>query len=300
MTMLVLLGLAVAAVWVLSDFVYSRVVARRAARFEASIQRDEKGVQMGRNAYEVGDGEIALLLIHGIGDSPRVFRKMAPRLAGQGFTCRVMRLPGFAEPLPVFEQTTKEQWVLAVKGELESLRRNHDRVAVVAHSLGAAVAIALLVEHPRAVDAIVLMAPLVEVSNRRSPILPTRTWHELTKRLLLFTKLTETPFPIDANDPGERDDPGRSRFTPRQVFDEVFALIDGNRARSVEFATPLLMVLSRSDQVVDRGAAERFYARVSSTTKAILYAEEAGHAIPVDYGWEALTLEIVRFARRTS
>jgi len=293
--LLVLLGLA--AVWLLGDWVYASVVARRIRKWEASIERDEQGVEKGCREYTVGSGETAVLLIHGINDSPRCYHRMAPALAEEGFTCRVMRLPGFAEPIERYAQATKEEWLAAVKGEVRSLGQDHRRVAIVAHSLGGAVTIAYLLEDPEAVDAVVLLAPAVEVSNRRSPLLSTRAWHEIGRRLLWFTRITSSPFPNDCRDPAQREYPGRTVFVPVAVVDQTFALLDANRGRAPELNTPLLMVLAKDDQVVDWEAAEQFYQAASSEQKAIRFMAESGHVISLDYGWEELTHEIAAFLR---
>jgi len=199
MMFFVLFGLA--GVWVLGDLVYSSIVAYHVKNWEASIERDDEGVQRGCREYTIGSGETAVLLIHGINDSPRCYYKMAPSLAEEGLTCRVMRLPGFAEPIHRYSQATKEQWVAAVEREIQSLRQHSRRVAIVAHSLGGAVTIAYLLDHPEAVDAVVLLAPAVDVSNRRSPLLSAQTWHEIGRCSLLFTKVTSSPFTNDCHDP---------------------------------------------------------------------------------------------------
>ena len=292
--LLVLLGLAV--LWVSGDWIYSCVVAHRIKKWEASVERDDGGVEKGCREYTIGSDETAVLLIHGINDSPACYRRMAPVLAEEGFTCRVMRLPGFAEPIEHYAQVTKEQWLAAVKGEVQSLRQDHGRVAIVAHSLGGAVTIAYLLEDPAAVDAVVLLAPAIEVSDCRSPLLSARAWHEIGRRLLWFTTTTSSPFPNDCHDASEREYPGRTVFVPTTVVDQTFELLDNNRGRAAEFRTPLIMVLSKDDQVVDWEAAEQFY-REASSEKSIRFMEKSGHVIPLDYGWEDLTGEIVEFLR---
>ena len=267
----------------------------RLARWEASIERNGDGVQVGAAAYAIGDGPHALLLVHGIGDSPRQWHKMAPALAAEGLRCRAMRLPGFGESVEAAARVGRERWIGAVRDELAALRDRHERVVVVAHSLGAAVAIAVLLDDPAAADGAVLLAPLVGVSNARSPGLPTRTWHVVANRLLLFTTITETPFPIHARDPAERAYPDRPRFTPRAVFDEVYALIDENERRLGEFATPLVGILSSDDKVVDNDAASRFF--MAAAQPKVVVQVDAGHAIPVDVGWEELVPAIATFGR---
>jgi esterase/lipase len=78
----------------------------------------------------------------------------------------------------------------------------------------------------------------------------------------------------------------------------LFQLIDKNKARAKEFRAPLLMVLSQDDQVIDWEAAYAFYESASSPEKKVLFVENAGHAIPVDYGWERVADEIAAFAAK--
>lgn len=287
------------AVWVLGDFIYASIVAYRARAWEANVERDEHGVQRGHQAYSLGEGTTGILFVHGINDSPVSWRKMAPVLADKGFACRIMRMPGFAEPLERYGGHTKEDWIAAVESEVANLKRGHDRVCIVAHSLGAAITIGYLLENPADVDAVVLLAPLLKVSNIRSPLLPTRFWHEFANWTLYFTRVTATPFDVDAHDPTEQDFKDRSTFTPRRVVDELFHLVDNNRGRGGEIRVPLLAVISRDDVVVNWEAAEAFYQQVASPTKKRLFTKDSGHQVPVDYDWEELTGEIEQFFRDT-
>ena len=296
-TLAALLGLA--CVWLSGDLIYSLIVANRIQKWESSIERDDDGVQEGCRAYTIGSGETAVLLIHGINDSPQCYHKMAPALAAEDFTCRVMRLPGFALPIHRYAQATRKEWLAAVDREVRSLRQDHRGVAVVAHSLGGAVTIAYLLENPRAADAVVLLAPAVNVSNRRSPLLSTRAWHEIAKRSLPFTRITCSPFSNDCHDTKAGEYPGRTPFTPLTIVEETFQLIDANRGRAAQFTTPLMMVLAKDDQVIDWQAAEQFYQQASSKDKAIRFMPDCGHAIPVDHGWQSLTGEIAAFLRKS-
>jgi esterase/lipase len=172
-------------------------------------------------------------------------------------------------------------------------------VCIVAHSLGGAAAIAYLRQHPEGAERCVLIAPCAAVSDRRSPMLSVRTWHTLGNYVLFFTRVTETPFANDARDPAEQNYASRTKYCPRKVFDELFQLIDENRNGADQFRTPLLMVLSKDDQVIDWEAAYDFYEKVPAREKEILFVENAGHAVPVDYGWQQVADAIATFAKAT-
>ena len=58
---------ALAAFWMIADFVYSRVVGRNLAIWEKTIERHESGIQIGGEPYSMGNEscDIAILMIHG-------------------------------------------------------------------------------------------------------------------------------------------------------------------------------------------------------------------------------------------
>ena len=297
--------LGVVAVWLLGDLLYSCVVAYKVSQWEQTIERDEEGVWEGCQAYTtassiagkgVDSDKGALLLVHGINASPKHYDKMAAQLAELGYTCRVMRLPGFAEPIPKYAASKHGHWIGAVRQELTDLRSEHERVGIVAHSLGGAVAIGQLLKHPESADFAVLLAPATAVSSHRSPVFSTRSWHRFGNATLLFTSIMQSPFGIDCHDPDQRDYPGRSPFTPRSVVDELYTLIDDNWEQIDQFQTPLLMVLSKDDIVIDWQAAERYYDLVPVKQKQLMFLKDSGHAIPIDYGWQETVDAIDQFA----
>lgn len=291
--------LGIVAVWIVGDFLYARVIDWKVAAWEATVQRTDQGVLVGCEAFSVGEGETALLLVHGINASPHHYAKMAPRLAEAGFHCRVMRLPGFSEPMEKYAASTSENWVASVRSNLASLRENHKRVGLFAHSLGGAVAIRTLIEEPGAADFAVLAAPAIGVSSNRSPVGTTRFWHEIGKRTLLSTRVMQSPFGIDVHDSEQADYPGRSPFTPVAVVDELFQLMDANLADAEKYRTPTLVILTDQDVVIDWQAAKALYESVPAEPKRIVMLEDSGHAIPLDYGWEQACEETVAFAELT-
>lgn len=303
---------SIVVLWLLGDWLYSRVILWRMARWERTIRRHPDGVLEGCEDFAVGPDDPAapaLLMVHGINDSPACFRAMAARLAERGVYCRAPRLPGFALPTEQYAQHGREEWLRAVRDELVELRRTHRQVGLAAHSLGGAIAIRLLLDEldddtartaadrPPLVDRLVLLAPAVEVSAARSPVLSPATWHRVSNRLLLFTRVTESPFTLDAVEVDEQDYPFRTPFTPRRVFDETFALIEANRGDAHRLRVPLLLVVSREDHVIDWHAAERFYNEYGAddSRKQIYYADPAGHSLTIDIGWQPMTDAVAEF-----
>ena len=289
--------LPITAAWLIGDFGYSRYVANKLSHWESSVERDENGVMKGCQAFSIGNSDTAVLLVHGINDTPFTYRKLAPEL-GDKFHVRAMRMPGFGEPLEVCAKKTSEDWIAEVEREAKKLRKTHSRVYVVAHSLGGAVTIQTILRsdktEPQLFDGAIFLAPAIEVSNRRSPVLATRTWHRISAGLL-FTRMTYNPFGNDCQDPNERDSPNRVQFTPRTMIDETFKLIDANRGREAEFSVPVMVVLSKLDQVNDHEASERWLENVASEKKEIFWNNQSGHALQYDLGWQKVANKIVEF-----
>jgi alpha-beta hydrolase superfamily lysophospholipase len=286
----------VVAVWVVGDFIYSRVVLRQLDAYERSLSWDANGVRVDEDAFEVGQGRTALLMVHGINFSPVAYRNLAPELARHGFTCRAMRLPGFGMHVREYAAYDRTDWIDAIDQEVRDLAQRHDHVIVVAHSLGAAIVLRYVLERQPKLDGLVLIAPAIEVSNVRSPVFSTRFWHEFAKRTLLFTQIVLSPFEYDVHDPDVLPTIPRKQFTPRAVVDQTFALIDQNRGNASRIEIPLLMLVSPTDQVISTPAAEAYFEEWGSSLKFLQTQHDSGHLIPLDYGWRDAVSAIVRFA----
>ena len=287
-----------AAAWVLGDYGYSRYIAARIDEWEAKVPWTADGLASDASEFTLGTGRTALLMIHGFSDSPQMFRKLAPALASRGYTCRGILLPGFGRNVQAYEDSTADEWLAKVDQEVRALRADYDKVVIVAHSLGGAITINHALNHPQTQDALVLLAPAVRVSDKRSPLFSVRFWHRFSKLALPASKISYTPFEMDAHDPEERERPLRNRFTPRTVVDNTFRLIDANRGRAAELKLPTLFFLSTTDQVIDSAAIEAYYNACGGDPKKLVQLEDSGHMIPVDLQWELVVEEIDVFLRK--
>lgn len=282
--------------WLGGDFTYSQVVQGKYETWESAIVRDSHGIRVGCAPFTVGEGHTALLFIHGFGDAPAVWAEMAPALAAKGYTCRAMLLPGFSRPLPDMRKSTHEQWVNAARAELLELSRTHKRVIIVGHSTGCSVGVNLLANTPDAASGLVALGPLMSVNNSRSPILSSEAWFKVLNRLFVFTDLVASAFKPQIFDESKRP-LLVDRFVPIEIFREMFALIGKNRKRHKDYKTPLMMILSEQDAVVDNGAAREFYENCAASNKQIAESAKAGHVLPLDFGWEEHCEAIDAFAR---
>lgn len=289
-TALVLSSLA--ALWLLGDAFYARRVLARANAPDARRAATEP--------FSLNpSGSPALLLVHGFADGPSVFAKIAPLLADSGFAVRAMHLPGSGIPPAQMAGTTLSAWRTAIDREIAGLRENEpDRpVWLVGHSLGGALAFDAALRPENRVAGLVLLAPLVDVSRARSPVLAPRRWFQILDRLLLFSDVVESRLPADLHDPDARAAYRTDKFIHRDVYRALFDAMDAIRPRAAEWRGPLLAVVSPSDQIVDAAATKFFFAATNASPSKLAEQYSAGHVLPLDRGHEKIAERIARFVR---
>ena len=110
--------------------------------------------------------ETGLLLIHGLADSPFVFRDLADALAASCVRVRAILLPGHGTRPGDLVTAESEDWFASARWHLERFADEVDRLYVGGHSMGGAIATVLALEHD-AVQGLVAMAPSWELNGLR-------------------------------------------------------------------------------------------------------------------------------------
>ena len=284
--------LSFAALWLLGDALYAR---RILARANAPDARRASTEPFSLNPA----GQPALLLVHGFADGPSVFAKIAPILADSGFAVRAMHLPGSGIPPAEMAGTTLAAWRTAIDREIAGLRAGNSArpVWLVGHSLGGALAFDAALRPENRIAGLVLLAPLVDVSRARSPVLSPRQWFHLLDRLLLFSDVVESRLPADLHDPDARAAYRTDKFIHRDVYRALFDAMDAVRPRAAEWGGPLLTIVSPSDQIVDVAATKFFFAATNAAPAKLSEQYSAGHVLPLDRGYGKIAERIARFVR---
>lgn len=245
-------------------------------------------------------GQPALLLLHGFADGPSVFDRLAPHLAEAGMAVRALHLSGSGVPPEKMAGTTLALWRAEIDREIAALRANApDRpIWLIGHSLGGTLAFDAALRPGNAIAGLVLLAPLIEPSNHRSPILTSRQWFHLLDSLLVFTSVVSSHLPADLRDPEARALYRTDKFIHRHIYRSLFATIDAVRPRAADWQGPLLVVLAPDDQIVDTAATRRFFAAATNAAPAELVEQPgAGHVLPLETRHPELAEHITRFIR---
>ena len=107
-------------------------------------------------ALEMGDGDPAIVFLHGFGDTHGVWRQIQEAFAGEARTVS-FDLPGHGASLSFPDAGRTKIAVAAVMEEID--RRRLNPVHLVGHSMGGAVAALVALERPGAIASITLLAP---------------------------------------------------------------------------------------------------------------------------------------------
>ncbi|MDD4621602.1 MAG: alpha/beta hydrolase [Kiritimatiellae bacterium] len=292
---------ALLALWLGINLLHAGWVGARRLLWGRRVRREKGGLLEGARSYSIGKGPVAVLFIHGFADTPHLWRRVATRLAATGsFTCRAMRLPGSGEPADTARLQSLRRWRASVADELTKLRAGHETVWIAGHSMGGALALDAAIRMPDMVDGVVVFAPLIEVSRRRSPLLPPAVWFAVARVALCLSPTFESPF----SDTGVAfDDPGftyqRDRFIPFAVYRGLFRLVRELRRKAPAVFCPLFAVGAENDAVVDTGAALRWLEGCGGIKEAHVLPD-IGHVIPLENGWQRFTDEMAAFIRRNA
>jgi alpha-beta hydrolase superfamily lysophospholipase len=288
--------LALAALWLAGDAAYARHILARSAQSEA---RRTPGAPFMLNA----GGAPAMLLIHGFADGPSVFAQLAPNLAGAGLAVQGMHLSGSGLPPTRMAGTTLDTWRADIDRAIAALRADDPARSVwlLGHSLGGTLAFDAALRPDNRVAGLVLLAPLIEPSSARSPLLTSRQWFRIFDRMLVFTRIVESRLPPDLHDPAARTAYQTDKFIHRDIYRALFDAIDAVRPRAAEWRGPLWMAIAPADQIVDCAASRRFFSEALHAAPAELVEQtRAGHVLPLDHGHADLAARIAGFIRETA
>lgn len=114
-----------------------------------------------------GTGPNAVLMIHGIAGSPGHFRDLIPAIP-ESYTIYNILLDGHSGRAENLSHSSMEKWKAQVQVTLADLFVRHEKVVIVAHSMGTLFAIQEAIDRPDRIPALFLLA------------VPTRPWVRLS------------------------------------------------------------------------------------------------------------------------
>ena len=224
-------------------------------------------------------GGRAVLLLHGFGDTPQTLHYVADALQAAGYTVRAPLLPGHGRTLAEFGATRAKEWIAAAREAYGELSAAFGPSPVVGLSMGGALGIVLAAETPT-MPALALVAPYVSVPRRARFV---ARFHPLWE---LVTPYFRSGGERSILDPAERAQAlGYGVLTPRLLF-ELSRVVRRVQVSLPRVRVPTLVIHGRNDERIPPDAAAREYARLGAPEKELVWVEQGGHVLTVDYGRE--------------
>jgi carboxylesterase len=250
-------------------------------------------------------GDNAALLIHGFPGSPAEMRPLAQALHRAGWTARALLLPGFGPQVESLAERTHDDWLTAVRAALRDLQRHHQRVILIGHSMGGALAIEIAATTTQPPDALVLTSPFWKVDHIAWKALPILKVFFPQPRIFKYLNL-------DFNDPEVRngihnfmpdadlDDPEvqqaiRDFPMPIKMFAQIHKAGQNAHRLASHVRIPALVLQGTQDDLVKPALTQRMIAQFAAPVYYRAYPTDHNIINPASPYWDDIQQHIFTF-----
>lgn len=246
----------------------------------------------GDAGFKVGDGAVAVLLIHGLTGTPTELRKVAQGLAKRGYSVYVPTLAGHCGDNADLQATRWTDWYAGVQRAFEGIRQLHRQVFVGGLSMGSVMSMYLAAQYPGQVAGLLLYSTTLRYDG----------WN-MTKWAVFTPLLMAIPFgvhlckfvessPYGIKNPrlraivekqmkdGESDAAGLLMMSGVSVR-ELHRLIAATKRGMPTVTTPALVLHSAEDDITSRWNADYIERKLGGPVRKVLL-DNCYHMITVD------------------
>lgn len=206
--------------------------------------------------------DLAALLIHGFGSSPREMRPLALALAAKGMTVYAVRLPGHGTSPEDLASCRVEDWLSTCVEACSELIDNGYAVTTAGLSTGALLCLKLALKLP--VERQILLSPFLKLQH------PLAAAAGILRFIIPYQhkeiSAEEQPFYYQKRPLKGIAQINRLRW---QLAHEIHAI-----------DIPTLVLASKGDQTIAEGTAEKLFKRIASQEKELhLYGTDVPHVL---------------------
>ncbi len=243
-------------------------------------------IKQGAEAFSFDGGPVGALLLHGFTGSPASMRPLGGFLAAHGIAVAGPRLPGHGTSPDDLATTTWEDWLREADAALTELSSRASSIVCVGLSMGAALSVRLVAEHPDAIRGLVVINPYVH--DPRLAIAPVgRLFMRSVKGVI-----------NDIKKPGQ-DEVGYDRI-PTRVLPSLNQLLKSAVAELPNLRLPLLLFSSPEDHTVKPSNSKLFFERAGSPDKEMVRLTNSYHVATLDHDAPAISDRTLGFAERVA
>lgn len=245
-------------------------------------------VMPGAEPFHHDGGDVGVLLCHGFTGTPQSLRPWAQRLADDGLTVRLPRLPGHGTSWQELNMTRWEDWLATASRALDELTGRCRVVVVGGLSMGGALAARLAATRGSDVAGLVLVNPAFVADDPRLRALP------VVKHLV----------PSLAGIASDIARPGVTELaydrTPLKALHSFVRSWDVTVRDLPRITQPVLLLHSRTDHVVPPRSSALLLSRVSSKDVTEVVLENSFHVATLDHDADVIEKSSLEFVQRVS
>lgn len=246
----------------------------------------------GDAGFVLGDGQVAVLLIHGLTGTPTELRRVAQGLAARGCTVYVPTLAGHCGTNDDLRRTAWTDWYASARRAFVGIRQRHEQVFVGGLSMGAVMSMYLAAEHPGQVAGLLLYSTTLRYDGWNMPFaakfIPILMAIPFGVHICRFNETS----PYGIKNPrlraiverqmkdGESSNAGLLTMSGISVR-ELHRLITVVKRRMPTITTPALVLHSREDDITSRWNADYIERRIGGPVVKVLL-DNCYHMITVD------------------
>lgn len=249
---------------------------------------DSPDILEGASPFELGEGDIGVLLVHGFTGSPQSMRLWGEALAEEGFSVKCPLLPGHGTRWEDMQKSKWRDWTGAAQDALDELSARCSMTFIAGLSMGGAIACYLAAENQDAVAGICTVGAAVLNEDPRAYLLP------VLKHLV-------PSLPGVSNDIAE---PGMAEVAydrvPLRAAAELLSLQHSTRDRLSRIGVPALLFHSRDDHVVPASNMPYLAKNLGSNDVRMRWLERSYHVATLDHDREMIFEESASFFKELS
>ncbi|MFN2466165.1 MAG: alpha/beta hydrolase [Candidatus Dormibacteria bacterium] len=222
--------------------------------------------------FELGKGELGVLLIHGFCGTPPEMRDLGEHLAEGGFRVRGALLAGHGTTPEELARTGWRDWLDSAQAQLDELKRECATVFVAGQSMGGTLSLLLAARNPD-VAGLATMSALVDLGRRAEA------------SILVGRRILRWHYPDQESvDLYNRDAVRRLRSyarRPMRSHADLVTLYRLARRSLPDITQPTLVMHGMRDRTVPPANAAIIAAGIGDSA-SVRYFDRSGHAMSID------------------
>src|SRR3989338_2716885 len=239
-------------------------------------------------------GKIGCLLVHGLTSSTQEMDELASYLHSKGHTVLAPLLKGHNTSIKGLSKTSWQDWYSSVKKDFDFLNKNFSKIYVIGLSIGATLSLHLVANNKNnKIKGLVLLAPALFYASllvKFTPILKYFKKYSIKDYGRHYPGRKEAFFDIA----DEKSLRGRIAYrqVPLASIASALKLIKLAKKEIKLIDIPTLIIHSKKDNTIKPESSQIIYNNLKINHKKIIYIENSGHVISVDFDKKRIFGEI--------